>query len=137
MNHLESCDPNAILITLGDNDTFPLWYMQCVEQRRTDVDVYNSGLTGWQEISRLIANAGDRPVYFTQYFYDRFAYLFPGRLRCEGFCWRLLPSMGEDLTPRVHDNTEWHIEKGEYVPRVSQRFLDMWQKNTGITVVAK
>jgi len=47
--YLDSCQENAIMFTIGDNDTFPLWYMQEVENYRPDMKLINTSLlaTDW------------------------------------------------------------------------------------------
>jgi len=47
--YVDSCQKDAIMFTIGDNDTFPLWYLQEVEKYRTDLKLINTSLfaTDW------------------------------------------------------------------------------------------
>ncbi|WP_353079500.1 DUF2723 domain-containing protein [Flavobacterium sp.] len=75
--YLDSCEPNAILFTIGDNDTFPMWYLQEIEGYRTDVRIVNTSLlaTDWYiDEMKIKSNKSEAlPISFThdQYVGDK------------------------------------------------------------------
>lgn len=68
-NYLNSCAPNAIIFTNGDNDTFPLWYNQEVEGVRTDMRVCNLSYlqTDWyvDQMKQAAYESKPLPISFT------------------------------------------------------------------------
>ena len=86
-NYLNSVGPQGILITHGDNDTFPLWYAQEVEEVRTDVRICNTSLLGtdWHIDQMKYACNESKPLPLTvepeQYLYgtNEFIYIYDTR----------------------------------------------------------
>lgn len=73
--YLSSCDENAILFTIGDNDTFPLWYAQEIEGYRTDVRIVNTSLfmTDWyaDQMKAKAYKSDPMPITFTHKQYQQ------------------------------------------------------------------
>ncbi len=61
-NILAGLDENAIIFTNGDNDTFPIWYLQEVEKFRTDVTVVNLSLVNLPWYVKQLKNSPDKPL---------------------------------------------------------------------------
>ncbi|HCY73401.1 MAG TPA: hypothetical protein DHU75_04655 [Rikenellaceae bacterium] len=80
-NYLESVGRNGILITHGDNDTFPTWYAQEVENVRPDVRIANTSLLGtdWHidQMKYAVNESAPLPlsVPYKQYLYGTNEYI--------------------------------------------------------------
>jgi hypothetical protein len=116
--YLDSCGPNAILFTIGDNDTFPLWYAQEIEGYRTDVRIVNTQLlmTDWyiDQMKSQAYESAPLPISLqhAQYNGDKLEYVFFDQ-RTDAR-WNI-----EDLVTFIKDdsaNTKITLNNGESIP---------------------
>lgn len=80
-SYLSTLPLNSILITSGDNDTYPLWYLQKVKNYRPDISVLNYSLIGFRRYLSLINQEGKQRLFSTKdttYLKDNFDYFLLG-----------------------------------------------------------
>lgn len=75
-NYLDACAPNAILFTYGDNDTYPLWYVQEKEGYRKDVAVMNLSLMGFPSYVDMVERENIVQFSSTAGFYGATSFLY-------------------------------------------------------------
>ena len=113
-NMLNSMEPDAIVFTNGDNDTFPLWYLQYVEHVREDVRVVNLSLlnTGWY-IRQLRDEVPRVPLSMDDKFIDRYV----DSHDMEALRWRYLPGPSPiSLRTASGDSIQFSVKPTMHLP---------------------
>lgn len=135
MNILNSCDEGAILFTLGDNDTFPLWYLQQVAHERTDIRVENINLMGTRSFLKLLEeNDFQRPVYFSHYAQQRWEEWLGDNLQLEGNAYRLMEEPVDKIDVeasynKIMNRLKWRPMTNIAIDEIGQRFVEQYWKD--------
>lgn len=163
INYLESCAQNAILFTYGDNDTFPLWYVQEVEGVRPDIKIINIGYLGmdWYVHQQTFATNDAPPVPFSfdrdKYYMGRMdAILFQERIKESVELSEAMDFLGnDDVRTKVKVNTgdmidflptrQFHItidkdkvlETGTVKPKDADEIVDRVSFRIGKSMIGK
>ena len=98
------------MFTIGDNDTFPLWYMQEVEGVRTDIKLVNTSLfaTDWY-IDQMKRATYDAPPIPSQLNHDDYKY---GSLDAAYYFEELFPTLKDSVLP-INDYMQWIESKNK------------------------
>jgi hypothetical protein len=125
-SYLSKLPINSILITSGDNDTYPLWYLQRVKNYRTDISVLNYSLIGFRRYLSLINQEKKQRLFSTSdttYLKDNFDYFLFGNQNDKSTqidVKTFLTHLKKDYNP---NDTSYTLYKGEKLKKYYSKEL--------------
>lgn len=118
---LNSCDSNAILVTYGDNITIPIWYLQLIENYRSDITVVDANLTNTSWYPKYLKAERNLKMSFSDTDIDTIEYkqweaqrvtIVNSTNTLQSFSWELMPTY-----------------MGRYILKGDRILMDIFQQN--------